>query len=89
MPRTDMVTASTRALRLAPLALLPLASPAAAQGPLQAPPAPAANPTTPEKAVLGKILFWDEQLSSDGTIACGTCHIPGVGGGDPRIDGPA
>lgn len=84
-----MVTASTRALRLAPLALLPLASPAAAQGPLQAPPAPAANPTTPEKAVLGKILFWDEQLSSDGTIACGTCHIPGVGGGDPRIDGPA
>ncbi len=28
------------------------------------------------KRVLGKILFWDEQLSSDDTVACGTCHIP-------------
>jgi cytochrome c peroxidase len=34
--------------------------------------------------VLGKILFWDEQLSSDGTVACGTCHRPSAGGGDPR-----
>ncbi|HYC79004.1 MAG TPA: cytochrome c peroxidase [Planctomycetota bacterium] len=49
-------------------------------------PAPPENPTTPEKAVLGKILFWDEQLSSDNSTACGTCHIPSVGGGDPRVD---
>ena len=62
-----------------------LAPGAAAQGPLQPPPQPPQNPTTPEKAVLGKILFWDEQLSSDGSMACGTCHMPGVGGGDPRI----
>ena len=43
---------------------------------------------TAEKAVLGKILFWDEQLSSDGSTACGTCHIPSVGGAELR-SGPA
>lgn len=59
--------------------------PAAAQS-LPAPPVPAANPITPAKRVLGKALFWDEQLSSDNTVACGTCHIPGAGGSDPRID---
>ena len=31
------------------------------------------------------MLFWDEQLSSDGTIACGTCHRPAQGGADPRV----
>ncbi len=49
--------------------------------PVQAPPM---NPITPAKAVLGKALFWDEQLSSDNTVACGTCHRPGDGGSDPR-----
>lgn len=47
-------------------------------------PVPPENPITPAKTVLGKILFWDEQLSSDNTVACGTCHIPAAGGGDPR-----
>jgi len=47
-------------------------------------PVPAANPITEPKRVLGKILFWDEQLSSDGSVACGTCHRPSAGGGDPR-----
>jgi cytochrome c peroxidase len=47
-------------------------------------PVPAENPITEPKRVLGKILFWDEQLSSDGTVACGTCHRPAVGGADPR-----
>jgi cytochrome c peroxidase len=51
---------------------------------LPAVPTPVENPTTPAKVVLGKMLFWDEQLSSDNTTACGTCHIPSVGGGDPR-----
>src|SRR5262249_22701634 len=37
------------------------------------------------KRVLGKMLFWDEQLSSDNTVACGTCHRPGAGGSDPRV----
>ncbi len=49
------------------------------------PPAPAENPFSEEKRVLGKILFWDEQLSSDDTVACGTCHIPTHAGADPRV----
>ena len=47
-------------------------------------PVPPENPITEAKRVLGKILFWDEQLSSDDTVACGTCHLPAAGGGDPR-----
>ena len=47
-------------------------------------PTPPENPVTEPKRVLGKILFWDEQLSSDDTVACGTCHRPAAGGADPR-----
>lgn len=71
-------TGTTRAILL-----LALSGPALAQ--LGPPPTPPQNPITPEKAILGKALFWDEQLSSDSTIACGTCHIPGFGGADPRV----
>ena len=53
--------------------------------PLQPPPpAPSANQLTAAKATLGRILFWDEQLSSTGTVACGTCHRPASGGSDPQ-----
>lgn len=52
--------------------------------PLEPPPAPAGNPVTAAKAYLGKALFWDEQLSSTRTVACGTCHRPAAGGSDPR-----
>ena len=52
--------------------------------PLGPPPVPPANPITAEKAQLGKALFWDEQLSSTGTVACGTCHKPRSGGADSR-----
>ena len=48
-------------------------------------PVPVENPITEPKRVLGKILFWDEQLSSDDTRACGTCHRPAAGGGDSRV----
>jgi cytochrome c peroxidase len=61
-----------------------LAAAAVAQSPLGSPPAPAANPTTAAKSVLGKVLFWDEQLASNGRMACGTCHLPEFGGGDAR-----
>jgi cytochrome c peroxidase len=57
----------------------------AAQLPLAT--APAQNPSTPPKVVLGKILFWEEQLSSDDSVACGTCHLPEFGGGDGRLGG--
>lgn len=53
----------------------------------QLPPAytPPENPTTPAKVLLGKALFWEEQLSVDDTVACGTCHAPEAGGSDPRV----
>jgi cytochrome c peroxidase len=70
-------------LAVALLALAVAAASAAAQ-PLPAVPTPAENPLTEEKRILGKILFWDEQLSSDNTVACGTCHQPRFGGSDPR-----
>jgi cytochrome c peroxidase len=47
-------------------------------------PYPAENPDSDAKALLGKILFWDEQLGGDNTVACGTCHRPNAGGSDPR-----
>lgn len=52
--------------------------------PLEPPPAPPANPVTATKIYLGKTLFWDEQLSSTRTVACGTCHHSATGGADPR-----
>lgn len=52
---------------------------------LQPLPVPSANPITEEKRLLGKILFWDEQLSGDSTVACGTCHTQGKSGTDGRI----
>ena len=39
-------------------------------------PAPEENPTTVEKAELGRKLFFDKRLSLDGTVACATCHDP-------------
>lgn len=36
-------------------------------------------------ALLGKALFWDEQVSSDNTMACGTCHQMRAGGTDDRL----
>ena len=53
-------------------------------GPPQPPPEPLENPLTGAKIYLGKVLFWDEQLSSTRTVACGTCHRPRKGGSDPR-----
>jgi cytochrome c peroxidase len=46
---------------------------------------PAENPFTEEKRVLGKILFFDEQLSTSNVVACATCHSFASGGADPRI----
>ena len=56
------------------------------------PPVPADNPVTEAKVTLGRRLFYDADLSLDGTIACATCHEqhrafsegnathPGIGG---------
>ena len=41
------------------------------------------NLSTPEKEILGKILFWEEQMGSDDKMACGTCHR-----GEKHPEGP-
>jgi cytochrome c peroxidase len=48
-------------------------------------PVPVENPITEPKRILGKILFWDEQLSVTNSVSCGTCHQPSAGGTDPRV----
>jgi cytochrome c peroxidase len=60
------------------------AATALAQTNFPPPTAPAGNPVTPQKALLGMALFFEEQLSSTGTVACATCHDLARGGVDPR-----
>lgn len=51
--------------------------------------APKDNPTTPAKVELGRLLFYDPILSTDGLVACATCHseIWGLSDGLPRSVG--
>jgi cytochrome c peroxidase len=39
-------------------------------------PIPKDNPQTAAKIALGRRLFFDRQLSADGSISCATCHDP-------------
>jgi cytochrome c peroxidase len=55
---------------------------------LTQPRVPAANPTTPAKAELGRRLFYDADLSVDGTMACATCHEQHRGFGDGNATHP-
>jgi cytochrome c peroxidase len=41
----------------------------------QPPPVPVDNPMTPEKAELGRHLFYDRRMSVNGTQSCSSCHI--------------
>ncbi|MFT5151742.1 MAG: cytochrome c peroxidase, partial [Planctomycetota bacterium] len=52
-------------------------------------PEPAGNPITPSNALLGKALFFEEQLSSRRRVACAICHDPLLGGADPRFSAAA
>lgn len=38
------------------------------------PPIPADNPMTDDKVLLGRFLFYDKRLSSNGKISCSSCH---------------
>ncbi len=40
---------------------------------------PKDNPYTPEKAALGKLLYFDTRLSADNTVSCASCHSPAFG----------
>ena len=57
----------------------------------QAVPFPPENPYSPDKAELGRKLFFDPLMSASGTISCATCHHPRLAWGDglPRAIGEA
>jgi cytochrome c peroxidase len=46
------------------------------------PPVPADNAITPARVELGKTLFFDPRLSSDGNMSCASCHNPVFGWSD-------
>lgn len=43
---------------------------------------PPDNPPSDAGATLGRVLFYDRQLSKNGLVACGTCHTQTFGFGD-------
>jgi cytochrome c peroxidase len=47
-----------------------------------APPELPANPATPAKVELGKMLYFDPRLSASHAISCSSCHNIGLGGAD-------
>lgn len=62
------------------IALLLACAPATPNPPPQTPHFPAPripqnNPQSPEKADLGRHLFYDRRLSGNGTQACASCHL--------------
>ena len=45
---------------------------------------PGDNPVTDEGATLGRVLFYDKNLSANNTISCASCHIQENGFSDPE-----
>jgi len=50
--------------------------------PLPAEAGTAEHPVTPERVALGKALFFESRVSSDGTVSCAKCHLPTLYGTD-------
>jgi cytochrome c peroxidase len=46
---------------------------------------PATNLTTNDGATLGRVLFYDKNLSANGTIACASCHVQANGFSDSNV----
>lgn len=44
---------------------------------------PAANPVNDRLATLGRVLFYDRQLSINNAVSCASCHQQGAGFDDP------
>ncbi|MCH2223478.1 MAG: cytochrome-c peroxidase [Crocinitomicaceae bacterium] len=44
---------------------------------------PADNPLTKAKVELGRALFYEKSMSSDGTVSCASCHNQATGFSDP------
>lgn len=43
---------------------------------------PSTNPVTNDGATLGRVLFYDKNLSANGTVACASCHTQETGFAD-------
>jgi cytochrome c peroxidase len=87
---TKEPTAAERASAQAASLAVPRADDMNLPSDLGAPKLPADNPQTDDKVELGRQLFFDKRLSSDGTRACYSCHQneDGNGGKDPIAMGP-
>jgi cytochrome c peroxidase len=46
---------------------------------------PGNNPITDDGATLGRVLFYDKELSANGTIACASCHQAANGFSDSDV----
>ncbi|GGD24639.1 cytochrome-c peroxidase [Flavobacterium orientale] len=46
---------------------------------------PTDNPITNDGATLGRVLFYDKQLSANGTISCASCHKQDKGFSDDTV----
>src|SRR5439155_7706774 len=45
---------------------------------------PTNNPVTDAGATLGRVLFYDKRLSTNGAVSCASCHQQKFGFSDPR-----
>lgn len=54
------------------------------QVPFPQPVGNSANPSTPEKVELGRLLFFDAALSTNNQLACASCHNPALGFSDGK-----
>jgi len=69
-----------------PAAVMPIGKPVEIKAPWGLPPVPIPpdNPPTEETIALGRRLYYDPQLSVDGTISCASCHAPQFAFSDNR-----
>ena len=67
-------------------AIMPVGKAVEIKAPLGLPPVPIPpdNPPTEETIALGRRLYYDPQLSVDGTISCASCHAPQFAFSDNR-----
>jgi cytochrome c peroxidase len=83
-----MARSAARSVCVIALSLVALGASEAVDVPLREgvfpPEIPADNPLTAEKIALGRKLYFDKRLSTDGSVACVTCHDPAHGFADGR-----
>jgi cytochrome c peroxidase len=65
---------------------LPVGKTVQIKAPLGLPPVPIPrdNPPTADTIAIGRMLYYDPQLSVDGTISCASCHAPQFAFADER-----